>query len=83
MDLTAHEEIDAEEVDTMGGLVFLLAGHVAQAGEVVVHPDGPPVRGARGRRAAHQALAREAAGRDALTGSWLAKPLAKAVGGAT
>ncbi len=41
LDLTAHEEIDAEEVDTMGGLVFLLAGHVAKAGEVVAHPDGP------------------------------------------
>ncbi|MBP1807317.1 hemolysin family protein [Rubellimicrobium aerolatum] len=41
LDLTAHEEIDAEEVDTMGGLVFLLAGHVAQKGEVVAHPDGP------------------------------------------
>ncbi len=40
-DLTAHEEIDAEEVDTLGGLVFLLAGHVAKKGEVVVHPDGP------------------------------------------
>ncbi|TNC48959.1 HlyC/CorC family transporter [Rubellimicrobium rubrum] len=41
MDLTAHEEIDAEEVDTLGGLVFLLAGHVAKTGEVIVHPDGP------------------------------------------
>jgi magnesium and cobalt transporter len=41
LDLTAHEEIDAEEVDTLGGLVFLLAGHVAQKGEVIVHPDGP------------------------------------------
>jgi magnesium and cobalt transporter len=41
MDLTAHDEIDAEEVDTMGGLVFLLAGHVAKKGEVVAHPDGP------------------------------------------
>ena len=41
LDLTAHEEIDAEEVDTLGGLVFLLAGHVGQKGEVVVHPDGP------------------------------------------
>lgn len=52
MDLTAHEEIDAEEVDTMGGLVFLLAGHVAKAGEVVVHPDGPllEVMDADGRR---------------------------------
>jgi magnesium and cobalt transporter len=52
LDLTAHGEIDAEEVDTMGGLVFLLAGHVAQAGEVVVHPDGPlfEVLEADGRR---------------------------------
>lgn len=52
MDLTAHEEIDAEEVDTMGGLVFLLAGHVAKAGEVVAHPDGPlfEVLDADGRR---------------------------------
>ena len=51
-DLTAHEEIDAEEVDTMGGLVFLLAGHVAKAGEVVVHPEGPlfEVLDADGRR---------------------------------
>jgi magnesium and cobalt transporter len=51
-DLTAHEEIDAEEVDTMGGLVFLLAGHVAKAGEVVAHPDGPlfEVLEADGRR---------------------------------
>ncbi|WP_210526492.1 hemolysin family protein [Rubellimicrobium arenae] len=52
MDLTAHEEIDAEEVDTLGGLVFLLAGHVAQKGEVIVHPDGPlfEVLDADGRR---------------------------------
>lgn len=41
LDLTAHEEIDAEEVDTLGGLIFLLAGHVPKPGEVVVHPDGP------------------------------------------
>ena len=41
LDLTAHEEIDAEEVDTLGGLVFLLSGHVPQKGEVVRHPDGP------------------------------------------
>lgn len=52
LDLTSHEEIDAEEVDTLGGLVFLLAGHVAQKGEVVVHPDGPlfEVLEADGRR---------------------------------
>ena len=41
MDLTAHEEIDAEEVDTLGGLVFMLAGHVPARGEVIQHPDGP------------------------------------------
>ena len=41
LDLTGHEEIDAEEVDTLGGLVFVLAGHVPKPGEVVVHPDGP------------------------------------------
>lgn len=41
LDLTAHEDLDAEEVDTLGGLVFYLSGHVPQAGEVVVHPSGP------------------------------------------
>jgi magnesium and cobalt transporter len=40
-DLTAHEDVDAEEVDTIGGLAFLLAGHVPRTGEVVAHPDGP------------------------------------------
>lgn len=38
--LTAHEEIDEEEIDTLGGLVFMLAGRVPARGEVVVHPDG-------------------------------------------
>ena len=36
--------IDAQEddeIDTLGGLVFLLSGHVPARGEVVVHPDGP------------------------------------------
>jgi len=32
-----------EEIDTLGGLVFLLAGHVPARGEVVVHPDGPEI----------------------------------------
>ena len=41
MDLTAHEEIDEEEVDTLGGLVFMLAGHVPARGEIIRHPDGP------------------------------------------
>lgn len=39
--LTQHEEIDAEEIDTLGGLVFMLAGHVPARGEVIRHPDGP------------------------------------------
>jgi magnesium and cobalt transporter len=40
IDLTAHEEIDGEEIDTLGGLVFMLAGHVPARGEVIRHPDG-------------------------------------------
>lgn len=39
--LTEHDEIDEEEVDTLGGLVFMLAGHVPARGEVIRHPDGP------------------------------------------
>jgi CBS domain containing-hemolysin-like protein len=34
--LTAEED----EVDTLGGLAFLLAGHVPQVGEVITHPSG-------------------------------------------
>lgn len=30
-----------EEIDTLGGLVFMLAGRVPARGEVVHHPDGP------------------------------------------
>ena len=41
LDLTAHDEIDPEEIDTLGGLVFMLAGHVPVRGEVIRHPDGP------------------------------------------
>ena len=41
MNLTDHDEIDEEEVDTLGGLVFMLAGHIPARGEVVKHPDGP------------------------------------------
>ncbi|QQA43315.1 hemolysin family protein [Pelagovum pacificum] len=41
MNLTEHEEIDEEEIDTLGGLVFMLAGHVPARGEVVQHPMGP------------------------------------------
>jgi magnesium and cobalt transporter len=32
---------DDEEVDTLGGLVFLIAGHVPARGEVILHPAGP------------------------------------------
>jgi magnesium and cobalt transporter len=31
---------DEEEIDTLGGLVFMLAGHVPARGEVVMHPQG-------------------------------------------
>jgi magnesium and cobalt transporter len=41
MNLTAHDAIDEEEVDTLGGLVFMLAGHVPARGEIIRHPDGP------------------------------------------
>ena len=41
IDLTAHEDIDSQEVDTLGGLVFMLAGHVPARGEIIRHPAGP------------------------------------------
>lgn len=41
MDLTTHDEIDEEDIDTLGGLVTLIAGHLPVRGEVIVHPDGP------------------------------------------
>jgi CBS domain containing-hemolysin-like protein len=31
---------DKDEVDTLGGLVFLLAGHIPAKGECVTHPSG-------------------------------------------
>jgi hemolysin (HlyC) family protein len=33
-------EPDEDEVDTLGGLVFLIAGHVPARGEVILHPGG-------------------------------------------
>jgi len=39
--LTDSDEIDEEEIDTLGGLVFMLSGRVPARGEVVVHPEGP------------------------------------------
>jgi len=38
--LTTHDDVDAEDVDTLGGLVFTLTGNVPARGEVVCHPDG-------------------------------------------
>jgi len=38
--LTNHEDVDEEEIDTLGGLVFMLSGRVPARGEVVPHPDG-------------------------------------------
>ena len=38
--LTSHDDVDEEEIDTLGGLVFMLSGRVPARGEVVVHPDG-------------------------------------------
>ena len=39
--LTEHDDVDEEEIDTLGGLVVMLAGRVPARGEMVVHPDGP------------------------------------------
>lgn len=45
-DFEAHADVRlvdaelAEEVDTLGGLVVRLAGHVPARGEIVAHPDG-------------------------------------------
>ncbi|MEM6305420.1 MAG: hemolysin family protein [Pseudomonadota bacterium] len=41
LSLTDHDEVDEEEIDTLGGLVFMLSGRVPARGEVVIHPDGP------------------------------------------
>ncbi|MGV6849954.1 MAG: hemolysin family protein [Marinibacterium sp.] len=38
--LTAHEAVDQEEIDTLGGLVFMISGRVPARGEVVEHPEG-------------------------------------------
>jgi magnesium and cobalt transporter len=41
MNLTEHDDIDEEEIDTLGGLVTMLAGHLPARGEVIQHPQGP------------------------------------------
>ena len=40
IDLTQGKDIDADEVETLGGLVFMLAGRVPVRGEVIQHPQG-------------------------------------------
>jgi magnesium and cobalt transporter len=35
-----REDEDSEDVDTLGGLVFVLAGRVPARGEVIAHPNG-------------------------------------------
>jgi magnesium and cobalt transporter len=41
--LTEADEIDEEEIDTLGGLVFMLLGRVPVRGEVIEHPAGPVI----------------------------------------
>jgi magnesium and cobalt transporter len=41
LSLTDHDDVDEEEIDTLGGLVVMLSGRVPARGEIVVHPDGP------------------------------------------
>ena len=40
LSLTKHQDVDGEDIETLGGLVFMLAGRVPARGEVVIHPDG-------------------------------------------
>ena len=40
LSLTDADEIDEEEIDTLGGLVFMLLGRVPVRGELVEHPGG-------------------------------------------
>ena len=40
LDLTDGDDIDEEEIETLGGLVFILAGRVPVRGEVIEHPAG-------------------------------------------
>jgi CBS domain containing-hemolysin-like protein len=59
-------EVD-EDVDTIGGLAFVLAGHVPQPGEMLLHPSGWRVEVIEGdaRRATRLRLHPEAAARTA------------------
>jgi len=39
--MSLTEDVDDDEVDTLGGLVFVLTGHVPGRGEMIRHPAGP------------------------------------------
>ncbi len=41
--LTEDEAVDDEDIDTLGGLVFMLLGRVPVRGEVVEHPSGATI----------------------------------------
>ena len=41
LSLTNHDDVDEEEIETLGGLVFMLSGRVPARGEVIPHPEGP------------------------------------------
>ncbi len=43
LSLTEADEVDEEEIDTLGGLVFMLLGRVPVRGEVIEHPAGPVI----------------------------------------
>ncbi|MCY4304912.1 MAG: hemolysin family protein [Aestuariivita sp.] len=38
--LTSHDSVTEEDIDTLGGLVFVLSGRVPTRGEVISHPNG-------------------------------------------
>jgi magnesium and cobalt transporter len=40
LSLTEMEDVDEEEIDTLGGLVFMMLGRVPVRGEVIEHPTG-------------------------------------------
>ncbi|WP_069298829.1 hemolysin family protein [Neptunicoccus sediminis] len=40
LDMGALADDDAEEIDTLGGLVFMLTGRVPAKGEIIPHPSG-------------------------------------------
>ena len=63
--LRLRTDEDDEEIDTLGGLVFLRTGRVPARGEIVPHESGVRVRGRRRRSAPDQAAARAPAGRRA------------------